>query len=102
VFLEGLELGRADLSRPFFAQLIEDRFTLPQNREAELRDLEALAAGVEGICVACHVSALLQDRDRFFAAACFETDRQRPSSEAVSTPATMALIAKSRTGRTSS
>jgi hypothetical protein len=37
-----------------------------------------------------------------FAAACFETDRRRPSSEALPAPAAIALIAKSWTGRTSS
>ena len=37
-----------------------------------------------------------------FAAACLETDRRRPSSEALQAPAAMARMAKSWTGRTSS
>src|SRR5450755_1262605 len=37
-----------------------------------------------------------------FAAACLETDRRRPSSEALSAPEAMARMAKSWTGRTSS
>src|ERR1022692_1562297 len=37
-----------------------------------------------------------------FAASCLETDRRRPSSEALPAPAAMARIAKSWTGRTSS
>jgi hypothetical protein len=42
-------------------QLIEDRFTCAQYIEAERGDLKAHAAGVARVCVACHVSAFLQD-----------------------------------------
>jgi len=50
---------------PLIAQLVEDRFTFTQHVEAERGDLKAFAAGVKGVRVACHVSALLQHRDGF-------------------------------------
>src|ERR1039458_2138736 len=65
VRLEALELAGTDLPFPLVAQLVEDRFTCAQDVEAERGDLKALAAGVAGVCVACHVSALLQHRDSF-------------------------------------
>ena len=65
VRLKVLELGGTDLPLPLIAQLIEDRFTCAQHLEAERGDLKAHAAGVAGVCAACHVSAFLQDRDGF-------------------------------------
>ena len=65
VRLKVLELGGPDLPLPLIAQLVEDRLTLAQHLEAERGDLKEHAAGVAGVCAACHVSALLQHRDGF-------------------------------------
>jgi hypothetical protein len=63
VRLKALELGGSDLPLPLIAQLVEGRLALAHHLEAERGDLKEHAAGVAGVCVACHVSALLQDRD---------------------------------------
>lgn len=101
VRLKAREFGRTDLPLPLVAQLVEDRFTLSQHFEAECGDLKAFATGVKG-----SVSRATYPRScstaMVFAAACLETDRRRPSSEALSAPAVMARMAKSWTGRTSS
>src|SRR5450432_1233689 len=74
------------IRRPLIAQLVEDRFALWRYAEPERGDLQAFAASDKGI----------------FVAACLETERRRPSSDALSAPPAMAGIAKSRMGRTSS
>src|SRR6202035_5535988 len=65
VRLEALELAGTDPPFPLIPPFVEDRFTGSQHVEAECGDLKAFASGVEGVCLACYVSAFLQHRDGF-------------------------------------